>query len=152
MTSTSTGLEALLAGEHAAVYGYAAAGAVLVGLAAPGALISAVRTGYDAHRASRDALAEAIAAAGGAPPGAVPAYSVPFPLSSTIAVVRFLAGIEDRLCGAAATAVSATATPAHRVLAVGDLSAAAVRALRLKQLGGAPPSKAVTPLPGLPGR
>ncbi len=36
--SASTGLEALVAGEHAAVYGYAAAGPVLIGLSAPVAL------------------------------------------------------------------------------------------------------------------
>ena len=41
----STGLEALLAAEHAAVYGYGTAGAVAGALPAPGALISAARTG-----------------------------------------------------------------------------------------------------------
>jgi hypothetical protein len=45
-----------------------------------------------------------------------------------------------------------TSTPSHRLLAVGVLSAAAVRATRLKELGGAAPSASVTPLPGLPGR
>ena len=150
--STPTGLEALVGGEHAAVYGYAAAGPVLVGLSAPVALLAAARTGYDAHRASRDALVDAIAAAGGTAPPALPSYSVPFPLTSTAAVVRFLAGIEDRLCGVAAAAAGVTSTPSHRLLAVGVLSAAAVRATRLKELGGAAPSASVTPLPGLPGR
>jgi hypothetical protein len=151
VTSAVTGLEPLLAGEHAAVFGYATAGAVLVGLSAPGPVIVAVRTGYDAHRVSRDALMEAITAAGGNPPPALPAYTVPFPLSSVAAAVRFLAGIEDRLCVAAATAVGATSA-AQRVAAAGLLGAAAVRAVRLKALGGAAPSQAVTPLPGLPGR
>jgi hypothetical protein len=150
--STPTGLEALVGGEHAAVYGYAAAGPVLVGLSAPVALLAAARTGYDAHRASRDALVDAIAAAGGTAPPALPSYSVPFPLTSTAAVVRFLAGTEDRLCGVAAAAAGVTSTPSHRLLAVGVLSAAAVRATRLKELGGAAPSASVTPLPGLPGR
>ncbi len=146
----STGLEPLLAGEHAAVYGYGAAGAVLVSLSAPGVLISTVRSSYDAHRESRDALTEAIVAAGATPPAALPAYDVPFPLSDVAAVVRFLAGIEDRLCTAAATATGATNTASHRLLAVGVLEAAAVRALQLRLLGGATPAKAVIPLPGLP--
>jgi uncharacterized protein DUF4439 len=150
--STPTGLEALVAGEHAAVYGYSAAGPVLVGMSAPVVLLSAVRSGYDAHRTSRDALVDAIAAAGGTAPPALPSYTVPFPLNSTAAVVRFLAGIEDRLCGVAATAVGTTRTPTHRLLAVSVLSAAAVRATRLKELGGAAPGASVTPLPGLPGR
>jgi hypothetical protein len=147
-----TGLEGLLAGEHAAVYGYGTAGAVLVSLAAPGALIAAVRSGYDALRESRDALTEAIVAAGATPPPTLPAYALPFPLGSTAAVVRFLAGLEDRLCGAAATAVGATSTAAHRVLAVDVLGAAAVRAYQIRVLGGAAPAQAVTALPGLPGR
>ena len=124
--STPTGIEALLAGEHAAVYGYAAAGPVLVGLSAPVALLAAVRAGYDAHRASRPANVDAIVAARGTAPPALPAYTVPFPLTTTAAAVRFLAGIEDRLCGVAVTAVGATSTPSRRLLATGVLSAAAV--------------------------
>lgn len=152
MAASTTGLEGLLAGEHAAVYGYGTAGAVLVRLAAPALLIAAVRTGYDAHRASRDTLTERIVAAGGTAPAPLPAYSVPFPLSNTAAAVRFLAGLEDRLCSAAATAVSATSSASRRVLAVGVLGSAAVRATQLRLLGGAAPSKAVVALPGLPGR
>jgi hypothetical protein len=147
-----TGLEAVLAGEHAAVYGYGTAGAVLIGLSAPGVLISTVRRGYDAHRESRDDLTAAIVAARATPPVTLPAYALPFPLTSTAAVVRFLSGIEDRLCGAAATAVGVTTTAAQRLLAVDVLSSAAVRACQLRVLGGAAPAKAVSPLPGLPGR
>ncbi len=151
MKASATGLEGLLAGEHAAVYGYATAGAVLVSLSAPGALIGAVRAGYDAHRASRDTLTGAIVAAGGTAPTALPAYALPFALSNTAATVRFLAGIEDRLCVAATAGVGATSSGSHRLLAVHVLGEAAVRACRLRTLGGAAPGNAVTPLPGLPG-
>jgi hypothetical protein len=147
---TADGLASVLAGEHAAVFGYGSAGAVLVRLAAPGALVAAVRSAYDAHRESRDALTAAIVAGGGTPPTALPAYSVPFPLSTPAAVVNFLAGVEDRLCAAAATGVATTGGP-DRLRAAGVLSAAAVRAVELRRLGGATPQKAVTPLPGLPG-
>lgn len=153
--SGATGLESLLAGEHAAVYGYGMAGAVLVGFSPPAPLISAVRSGYDALRESRDQLTEAITAAGGSPPPALPAYALPVPLSDASAVVRFLAGVEDRLCATAATAVGqvgAAGLAAHRLLAADVLAAAAVRGARLRMLGGAAPAKAVTPLPGLPGR
>ncbi len=152
MNAPATGLEGLLAGEHAAVYGYGTAGAVLVSLSAPGALISAVRTGYDAHRESRDSLTDTIAAAGGTAPPPLAAYALPYPLSSTAAAVRFLAGIEDRLCVAATAAVGAASTASHRPAAIQVLASAAVRAYQLRTLGGAAPSAAVTPLPGLPGR
>jgi len=152
VSSPNTGLESLLAGEHAAVYGYGMAGAILVGFSPSAALIGAVRSGYDALRDSRDQLTEAITAAGDSPPAALPAYALPFPLGNAPAVVRFLAGLEDRLCVAAASAVGQAPVAAHRLLAADALAASAVRAARLRVLGGAAPAKAVTPLPGLPGR
>ena len=148
----STGLESLLAGVHAAVYGYGMAGAVVVGFSPSAGLVAAVRSGYDTLRASRDGLTEAISAAGGSPPATLAAYALPFPLSNAPAVVRFLAGLEDRLCVAAATAVGAAGVAADRLAAADILAAAAVRATRLRVLAGATPAKAVTPLPGLPGR
>lgn len=150
MSESATGLESLLAGEHAAVYGYGMAGAVLVGFSPSPALIGAVRTGYDALRVSRDQVTEAVTAAGAAPPPPLPAYALPFPLSNAPAVVRFLAGLEDRLCVAAASAVGQAAVASQRLLAADVLAAAAVRAARLRTLAGAAPAKAVTPLPGLP--
>ncbi len=152
MTSSATGLEQLLAGEHAGIYGYAMAGAVLVSFSPSAALVGAVRGGYDALRESRDELTEAITAAAGTPPPPLPAYRLPFPLSSAPAVVRFLAGLEDRLCVAAAGAVGDAMLAAHRLLAADVLAASAVRATRLRTLAGAAPARAVTPLPGLPGR
>ena len=148
---TAGGLDPLLAGEHAAVYGYGAAGAVLVQLSAPGNVVATVRSAYDAHRESRDALAAAIAAAGGSPPAALPAYAVPVALTNQAAVLGFLAGIEDRLCATAAAAVAVTADK-ERLLAAGVLNAGAARAVGLRLLDGAKPARAVTPLPGLPGR
>ncbi len=150
MKQRTTGLETLLAGEHAAAYGYGTAGAVLVSLSAPAVLVGTVRSGYDAHRENRDTITEAIAAAGAAAPTALAAYALPFPLSTIAAVVRFLAGLEDRLCVLAAAAVGA-ASASHRLLAADVLSSSAVRATELRVLGGAAPGKAVTPLPGLPG-
>jgi Domain of unknown function (DUF4439) len=152
VTAPETGLEPVLAGEHAAVYGYGMAGAVLVSLSAPAALIGAARSGYDAHRESRDALNDVITSQGGQPPTPLPAYALPFPLTSAGSVVRFLAGLEDRLCGVAAAAVGSADLARNRLLAADVLSAAALRAVRLRLLAGAPPAKAVTPLPGLPGR
>ena len=152
MSPSATGLEPLLAGEHAAVYGYGMAGAVLVSFSPSAGLITAVRGGDDALRESRDQLTEAISAAAGIPPPPLPAYALPFPLSNAPAVVRFLAGLEDRLCVVAAGAVGDASRAAHRFLAADVLAGAAVRAARLRMLGGAAPARAVTPLPGLPGR
>ena len=87
-----------------------------------------------------------------AAPPALPAYTVPFPLSSVAAVVRFLAGIEDRLCGVAATAVGATSTAAASAAGGRRPQRGGGPRHPAKALGGAAPGEAVTPLPGLPGR
>ncbi len=145
--SSTAGLESVLVAEHAAIYGYGQAGAALVRLQAPVSLLAQTRSGYDALRASRDELSDAIAAAGGGPPPALTGYALPFPLQNTGDVVRLLAGMEDRLCAAAATAARSVT---GRLLISDVLNAAAVRAVRLRLLGGATPAKAVTPLPGIP--
>lgn len=142
------GLSSVLTAEHAAIYGYSRAGAALVLLQSPVPLLAATRGGYDALRASRDQLADAIAAAGGTPPEPLAAYALPFALKDLASVVRLLTGIEDRL---SAIAAAATASATGRLLIADVLSASAVRALQLRLLAGSPPSKAVTPLPGLPG-
>lgn len=145
--SPTAGLEAVLSAEHAAIYGYGQGGAALVGLQAPVSLLAATRSGYDALRASRDQLSDAITAAGGSPPPALASYALPFPLRSAADVVRLLAGMEDRLCTVAATA---TQSVTGRLLISDVLTASAIRAVRLRLLGGAIPAKAVTPLPGMP--
>ncbi len=145
--SLTAGLESVLVAEYAAIYGYGQAGATLVRLQAPVSLLAETRSGYDALRASRDQLSDAIAAAGGSPPSALAGYALPFPLDSAADVVRLLAGMEDRLCAVAATAARSVT---GRLLISDVLNAAAVRAVRIRLLGGATPSRAVSPLPGIP--
>lgn len=146
-----TGLEDLLSGEHAAVNGYATAGAVLVRAQAGVGLLAAARSGYDAHRVSRDRLTDAIAVGGGDPPPALPAYALPFPASDAPAALRLMVTLEDRLCVVAASSVGA-ASGADRTLAADVLSAATVRAVRLRLLAGLSPARSVVALPGLRAR
>ena len=146
-TARPDGLESVLEGEHAAVYGYGAAGAVLVRLQAPITLVAAARTGLDAHRVSRDRLDDAIAALGGTPPGALAAHQIPFALDNPAAALRLLITLEDRLCGVAATAAGSTA---GRSMSADILTAAAVRAARLRLLAGLPPARGALTFPGLP--
>jgi hypothetical protein len=147
VTSRTAGLESVLAGEHAAIYGYGVAGAVLVKLQAPVTMIAAARGGLDAHRVSRDRLSDAIATLGGTPPGALAAYQIPFALGNPAACLRLLITLEDRLCGIAGAAV---ASPDGRTLSADVLGAAAVRAAQLRLLSGLPASRAAVAFPGLP--
>src|SRR5262249_20357850 len=88
-------LQAALAAEHAAVYGYGVAGAHL-----SGARQRAAAHDWQIHQASRDALAAMITALGAQPVAAAAAYRLPFRVSTGRAAVMLAAFLEDR--GAAA--------------------------------------------------
>ncbi|MFF8596836.1 ferritin-like domain-containing protein [Streptomyces sp. NPDC015220] len=142
-------LQAALAAEHAAVYGYGVVG----GRIRPGRRAEA-RTAYDAHRARRDALVRRVRDLGGRPVAAAPAYALPFPVPDSAAAVRFAAELEDRVAGVYSDLVRASSGERRRE-AAGALREAAVRAVRwrgrsvafpgLAERAGAGPSEAPTP-------
>jgi hypothetical protein len=121
-----TGLEALqevLAGEHAAVYGYGVVGARLAGRPDERAAV----TGYDTHRARRAAVVLLVTQAGGQPTPAAAGYDLGGPVSSPAQARTLAARIEQ---GAAATYADLVGSVAGtlRTSAAGWLSDAAVRA------------------------
>ncbi|WP_369273748.1 ferritin-like domain-containing protein [Streptomyces sp. R11] len=117
-------LQAALAAEHAAVYGYG-----VVGGRISQERRSEARAAYDAHRARRDALAREVRDLGDEPVAASPAYALPFPVSDSPAAVRFAAGLEDRMAGVYSDLVRA-AEGELRGTAAEALREAAVRAVR----------------------
>ncbi|GHA47878.1 ferritin-like domain-containing protein [Streptomyces purpurascens] len=117
-------LQAALAAEHAAVYGYGVVG----GRIGDGQRVEA-RTAYDAHRARRDALAREVKDLGGRPAAAAAGYALPFPVADAAAAVRLAAEQEDRVAGVYSDLVRA-AGGGRRVLAAEALREAAVRAVR----------------------
>ncbi|MEV0240039.1 ferritin-like domain-containing protein [Streptomyces sp. NPDC050674] len=142
-------LQAALAAEHAAVYGYGVVG----GKIGDGRRAEAV-TAYDAHRARRDALVREVKDLGGRPVAASAGYALPFAVPDAAAAVRFAAELEDRVAGIYADLVRAAAG-GRRALAAEALREAAVRAVRWRggsvafpglaeRAGTAPPSAAPT--------
>ncbi|GGX22604.1 DUF4439 domain-containing protein [Streptomyces lomondensis] len=142
-------LQAALAAEHAAVYGYGVVGGKIGG----GQRVEA-RTAYDAHRARRDALVREVKDLGGRPVAAAAGYALPFPVPDAAAAVRLAAELEDRVAGVYADLVRA-AGGGRRALAAEALREAAVRAVRWRgesvafpglaeRAGTAPPSAAPT--------
>ncbi|WBO63498.1 ferritin-like domain-containing protein [Streptomyces camelliae] len=119
-----TALQAALAAEHAAVYGYGVVGGRIAA-----ARRSEARAAWDAHRARRDALVREVRDLGGEPVAADAAYALPFPVPDSAAAVRLAARLEERLAGVYADLVRA-ATGARRGSAAGALREAAVRAVR----------------------
>ncbi|MEU7559924.1 ferritin-like domain-containing protein [Streptomyces eurythermus] len=119
-----TALQAALAAEHAAIYGYG-----VVGGRIGERRRAEARAAYDAHRARRDALVRAVRDLGAAPVAASAAYELPFPVGDGAAAVRLAARLEERLAGVYSDLVRA-ATGARRADAAGALRETAVRAVR----------------------
>jgi Domain of unknown function (DUF4439) len=88
-TETSA-LQAALAAEHAAVYGYGVAGALLAGAAQAQA-----RADWTAHQVARDTLEAMLTQLGTTPVAASPAYELPFAVTGAAAAKRLAATLED---------------------------------------------------------
>jgi len=117
-------LQAALAAEHAAVYGYG-----VVGGRIRAERRTEARAAYDAHRARRDALTREVRDLGGTPVAAAAGYALPFPVPDSAAAVRLATELEDRVAGVYSDLVRATGGERRR-MAAGALREAAVRAVR----------------------
>ncbi|SES07357.1 protein of unknown function [Streptomyces sp. yr375] len=130
-----TALQAALAAEHAAVYGYGVVGGRLSADRRTEALAA-----YTAHRARRDALAREVRGLGAEPVAASAGYALPFAVPDAAAAVRLAAELEERVAGVYSDLVRASAHT-RRKDAAAALREAAVRAVRWR--GGS------VPFPGL---
>jgi hypothetical protein len=83
-------LQTALAAEHAAVYGYGVAGAMLTGHDQAKA-----RTGWTAHQEARDTLHAMIVRLGATPVAASAAYKLPFAVHDARSARRLAAALED---------------------------------------------------------
>ncbi|MEV7020044.1 ferritin-like domain-containing protein [Streptomyces sp. NPDC093991] len=117
-------LQAALAAEHAAVYGYG-----VVGGRIGEQRRTEARTAYDAHRARRDALVRAVRDAGGAPVAAAAGYALPFPVPDAASAVRLAAELENRVAGVYADLVRSSDGERRRSAAEA-MREAAVRSVR----------------------
>ncbi|WP_055614792.1 ferritin-like domain-containing protein [Streptomyces phaeochromogenes] len=119
-----TAVQAALAAEHAAVYGYGVVGGKI-----GEDRRSEARAAYDAHRARRDELARTVRDLRGKPKPAAAAYALPFPVTDAESAVRLAAELEDRVAGVYSDLVRA-AEGDRRRSAAEALRDAAVRAVR----------------------
>ncbi|MER6153489.1 ferritin-like domain-containing protein [Streptomyces hirsutus] len=117
-------LQAALAAEHAAVYGYGVVG----GRIADDRRADA-RSAHDAHRARRDALVREVKDTGADPVAAAAGYALPFQVADPAAAVRLAAELENRVAGVYSDLVRAS-EGARRRAAAEALREAAVRAVR----------------------
>ena len=115
-------LQAALAAENSAVYGYGVAGAHLAGARRA----DAVRN-WVAHQNARDALTAMLVARGAQPVAAAAAYELPFDVHSATAAVALATLLEDRL-SAAYLGLVGLSDPVLRALGARAVRTAALRA------------------------
>ncbi|MET8982836.1 ferritin-like domain-containing protein [Streptomyces sp. NPDC004539] len=124
MSAELDAVQAALAAEHAAVYGYGVVGGQI-----GEARRAEARAAWDAHRARRDSLARTVRDLGAEPVAANAGYALPFPVEGPDSAVRLAAELEERISGIYSDLVRAT-TGTRRGDAAGALREAAVRAVR----------------------
>jgi hypothetical protein len=129
-------LQGALAAEHAAVYGYGVAGAVLAGTEQADA-----RSDWTAHQVARDALITMLNKLGATPVAASPAYELPFPVTSPKSAARLAAILENGVTRAYLGLVAVN-NPTLRAFAAQAMQTSANRALAW--------SGTTTAFPGMP--
>jgi hypothetical protein len=130
-------LQAALAAEQAACYGYGVVGAYL-----SGAAVARADSDWVAHELARDSLSATITAAGVDPVPAAVAYQMPIQVRSAVQATALAAIIEERVAEAYIGLVGLT-DPALRAFGARQLRDAALRAATW--------SHATAAFPGLPG-
>jgi hypothetical protein len=117
-------LQAALAVEQAACYGYGIVGAHLTGTA-----FAEASTDWIAHERSRDALTSMIAARGGRPAPADVAYQLPVTVRGRVSAIALAVLLEQEVTSAYPGLV-AVGEPALRTFAAAQMQQAAARAAR----------------------
>jgi hypothetical protein len=115
-------LQAALAAENAAIYGYALAGAHLTGKNQQYA-----QRNWTAHQVTSDELVTMLVSLGASPVAAQDAYRLPFPVRTPAAAVSLAAFIEDRVARAY-LGVVALDNPRLRTWGARQVLASALRA------------------------
>lgn len=120
-------LQAALAAEHAAIFGYGALGPHLTG-----ASREAATETEQTHRDRRDTVAALLIRAKAEPVPAERAYALPFPVEGRAAALKLAIQLEERTAAAWRAAVPELAG-ADRTLAITALTECAVRATRWRR-------------------
>jgi uncharacterized protein DUF4439 len=115
-------LQAALAAENAAIFGYGVAGAHL-----SGQRWTAAQRAWAAHETARDSLTQILLARGSQPVPAAGTYQMPFGVRTPAAATALAAYLEDRVAAAFLTVV-ALPEPALRAFGARSVRSAALRA------------------------
>jgi hypothetical protein len=139
----ASALNAALAAEHAAIWGYG-----VVGPALPADRQDQASAAENAHRDARDRLVALLSERDADPVGPEGGYELPFPVLSEADAATLAVTLEDGVAAAYVRVLADAAEAATRELAVGVLGATEVRAVAWRARAGQTP--VTDPFPGLP--
>ncbi|SEO89127.1 ferritin-like domain-containing protein [Trujillonella endophytica] len=142
LAAEDAALRRVVAAEHAAVWGYGVVGAAL-----PPAERGRAAEAENAHRDVRDRLAALLDERELDAEPAQAGYELPFPVLSPVDAAALAAGLEAGVSAAWVALLDDAVAGSTRTLAVRELGAAEVRAVRWRAAAGQAP--ATTPFPGL---
>jgi hypothetical protein len=142
-STENTALRAVVAAEHAAVWGYGVVGAAL----GPQQRAAAAAA-EAAHRDVRDQVTALLDQRKADPVQAKGAYALPFPVLSEVDASALAVVLEDGVAAAWVRVIDQAAERSTRELAVGVLTAAEVRAVGWRTAAGQTPANKA--FPGLP--
>jgi hypothetical protein len=140
----ASALNAALAAEHAAIWGYG-----VVGPALPADRRDQASAAENAHRDARDRLVALLSERDADPVGPEGGYELPFPVLSEADAATLAVTLEDGVAAAYVRVLADAAEAATRELAAGVLGATEVRAVAWRARAGQTP--VTNPFPGLPG-
>jgi hypothetical protein len=123
-SALTAALQAVLAAEDAAIFGYGVAGAYLAGTRQ-----AAARACWDDHKSARDTVTAMLAARGARPAAAQAAYRLPFEVRTADRAVALAVYLEDGVT-TAYLGVVAAGGPAARQFGALAMQQCAVRAVR----------------------
>jgi hypothetical protein len=132
-------MNAALAAEYAAIFGYGVLGPHLTS-----ADVGAAREAEEAHRDRRDALLVKLTAAKASPPEADAAYALPFRVTDRASALKLATALEDGAARAWHNAIGAT-TGADRGMAVNALIDCATRGTHWRLTSGVKPATQTFP-------
>jgi hypothetical protein len=139
----ASALNAALAAEHAAIWGYG-----VVGPALPADRRDQASAAENAHRDARDRLVALLSERDADPVGPEGGYELPFPVLSEADAATLAVTLEDGVAAAYVRVLADAAEAATRELAAGVLGATEVRAVAWRARAGQTP--VTNPFPGLP--
>ncbi|MEV6768256.1 ferritin-like domain-containing protein [Nocardia sp. NPDC051030] len=142
-TADQQALTTALSAEYAAVYAYG-----VIAAYANTDRAKLVSEYAAAHRARRDATADALSAAGGIVPAPSAAYTTPFPVNDPIPAAKLAVTVEGDCAIAWRSAVEQATTDEIRRTAITALTDSALRLATWQSILGTTP--ATLPFPGQP--